>query len=134
MGRISKAGSWEARWALVDAVRTASKSPGPSHAFAKRVGARRGRNIAAVAVARKLSVLVWQLLGKQQDYAFAQPSLVATKVRRLELIAGAPKQRRVRRSGYARSALGYFRDIASGMARAGCTLRQTSRGQEEACV
>lgn len=100
MGRISKAGSSVARWALVEAAWTASKSPGPLHAFAGRIAARRGRNIAAVAVARKLAVLCWHLLTKEQDYAFARPSLVATKVRRLELMTGAPQQRGVRRSGY----------------------------------
>ena len=100
MGRISKAGSTVARWALVEAAWAASKSPGPLHAFAQRVGARRGRNIAAVAVARKLAVLAWHLLTKNQDYAFARPSLVANKLRKLELIAGAPQQREVRRTGY----------------------------------
>jgi transposase len=100
MGRISKAGSSVARWALVEAAWTASKSPGPLHAFAQRVGARRGRNIAAVAVARKLAVLAWHLLSKGEDYAFTRPSLVATKVRKLELLTGALQARGVRRSGY----------------------------------
>lgn len=100
MGRISKAGSSVARWALVEAAWTASKASGPLHAFAQRVGARRGRNIAAVAVARKLAVLSWHLLTKEQDYAHQRPSLTATKIRKLELIAGAPPARGVRRSGY----------------------------------
>jgi transposase len=94
MGRISKAGSSVARWALVEAAWTASKSPGPLRAFAGRIGARRGRNIAAVAVARKLAVLAWHMLSKEQDYAFARPSLVEVKVRKLELLAGAPQARR----------------------------------------
>lgn len=100
MGRISKAGSTVARWALVEAAWTASKAPGPLHAFAQRVGARRGRNIAAVAVARKLAVLSWHLLTKQQDYAYQRPSLTANKIRKLELLTGAPQARGVRRTGY----------------------------------
>jgi transposase len=100
MGRISKAGSSVARWALVEAAWSASKSPGPLRAFALRVGARRGRNIAAVAVARKLAVLSWHLLTKGEDYAFARPSLVANKIRKLELLGGAPQARGVRRTGY----------------------------------
>lgn len=100
MGRISKAGSSVARWALVEAAWTASKSPGPLHAFAQRVAARRGKNIAAVAVARKLAVLAWHMLSKEQDYAFQRPSLTANKLRRLELQVGAPQQRGVRRTGY----------------------------------
>lgn len=92
-GRISKAGSSVARWMLVEAAWTASRSPGPLHGFAERLGARRGKNIAAVAVARKLAVLCWHLLTKEQDYAFARPSLVKSKLRRLELAAGAPSKR-----------------------------------------
>lgn len=57
LGRISKAGSSVARWALVESAWIAARSPGPLHAFAERIGARRGKNIAAVAVARKLAVL-----------------------------------------------------------------------------
>jgi len=100
MGRISKAGSSVARWALVEAAWAASKSPGPLHAFAQRVGARRGRNIAAVAVARKLAVLCWHLLTKGEDYAYQRPSLTANKIRKLELLGGAPQARGVRRTGY----------------------------------
>ena len=33
------------------------------------------------------------LLWRQQDYAFGQPSLTATKLRRLEITAGAPRRR-----------------------------------------
>lgn len=92
-GRISKAGSSVARWMLVEAAWVATKSPGPLHAFAARLAARRGKNIAAVAVARKLAVLCWHLLTKEQDYAFARPSLLRSKTRRLELKAGAASQR-----------------------------------------
>ncbi len=62
-------------------------------AFGERVRARRGAQIAAVAVARKLVVLCWHLLTKDQDYAFARPSLTRQKTRRLELLAGAPPLR-----------------------------------------
>lgn len=91
-GRISKAGSSVTRWLLVEAAWTASRSPGPLHAFAERVRARRGPQIAAVAVARKLAVLCWHLLTREQDYAFARPTLVRQKLRRLERAAGAPSQ------------------------------------------
>jgi transposase len=56
----------------------------------ERVGARRGRSVATVAVARKLAVLAWHLLTRGEDHAFARPSIVARKRRRLELAAGAP--------------------------------------------
>jgi len=53
---------------LVEAAWAAAKAPGPLHAFSVRIRARRGHQIAAVAVARKLTVLCWHLLTKREDY------------------------------------------------------------------
>jgi transposase len=89
-GHISKRGDPQARSMLVEAAWISNRSPGPLKAFGERVRARRGAQIAAVAVARKLVVLCWHLLTKDQDYAFARPSLTRHKTRRLELLAGAP--------------------------------------------
>lgn len=90
-GRVSKEGPAAARHVLVEAAWSAAKSPDPLRAFAQRTAVRRGRNVATVAVARKLAVLVWHLLTSGEDYAFARPSLVRRKLRRLELTAGAPR-------------------------------------------
>jgi transposase len=38
-------------------------------------------------------VLAWHLITKDQDYAFARPSLITHKRRKLELAAGAPSRR-----------------------------------------
>jgi transposase len=92
-GRISKEGAREARRVLVEAAWAAQQAPGPLRAFGQRIGARRGKQVAAVAVARKLCVLCWQLLTREQDYAFLRPALLQRKLRRLELRAGAPSQR-----------------------------------------
>jgi len=92
-GRLSKQGSAAARHVLVEAAWMAAAAPGPLHAFAARIAARRGRQVAAVAVARKLTVLCWCLLGRGEDYAFARPSMVRRKLRRLELAAGAPHRK-----------------------------------------
>ncbi|MGH2528720.1 MAG: IS110 family transposase [Actinomycetota bacterium] len=94
-GGISKQGSSEARHLLVEAAWAAIRTPGPLRAFGERIRARRGANIATVAVARKLAILCWHLLTREEDYAFARPSLVRQKVRLLELAAGAPN-----RNGY----------------------------------
>jgi transposase len=93
-GRISKEGSAAARHALVEAAWSAAKTSGPLHAFAERTAARRGRQIAAVAVARKLAVLAWHLLSRGEDYAYQRPSVVRRKLRRLELKTGAPRAKR----------------------------------------
>ena len=53
--------------------------------------ARRGHSVAIVAAARKLACLFWCLLTRDQDYAYAQPSLTKKKLRRLELTAGRPR-------------------------------------------
>ena len=92
-GRISKVGRSHARAMLVEAAWAAAKAPGPLRAFFIRIRARRGHQIAAVAVARKLAVLCWHMLTKQADYLWARPSLVAHKRRAMELQAGRPQRK-----------------------------------------
>ena len=67
--------------------------PDPCTGSIERVKARRGWQIATVAVARKLLVICWHMIHDQRDYAYARPSLVAKKTRALELRAGAPAHR-----------------------------------------
>lgn len=92
-GRISKTGASEARHMLGEAAWKVTLTPGPLRAFFERVRARRGVQVAATATARKLVVLFWHLLTSNQDYAFARPAMTRSKVRRLELLAGAPAQK-----------------------------------------
>jgi transposase len=100
LGRISKQGSPRARWALVEATHSVVLQPGPLRAFHQRIRARRGYQIATAAAARKLACLFWCLLTRDENYAHAQPSLTAKKLRKLELIAGAKR--------YDRSAAGIW--------------------------
>ena len=90
-GRISKQGSVRARHALVESCWSAVRQPGPLHSFYQRVRARRGHSVAIVACARKLACLFWVLLTREEDYAYAQPSLTRKKLRLLELTAGAQR-------------------------------------------
>jgi transposase len=92
-GRISKTGRAHVRGVLVEAAWSASRAPGPLRAFYQRVKGRRGFQKAVVATARKMTVLAWHLVTKDQDYAFARPGLVTHKRRKLELAAGAPSRR-----------------------------------------
>ena len=92
-GHISKQGSASARWALVESAWSVVQQPGPLHAFYQRIRARRGAQVAAVAVARKLACLFWCLLTRGEDYAHQQPSLTAKKLRLLEIRAGSPTLR-----------------------------------------
>ena len=92
-GHISKEGPSSARAALCEAAHAALRSPGPLRAFGGRIAARRGRQVAVVAVARKLAVIAWHLLRSGEDYAYANPAQVRLKWRRIELAAGAPSQK-----------------------------------------
>lgn len=92
-GRISKQGRAHARGMLVEAAWAAAATPGPLHAFFVRIQGRKGKQVAAVATARKIAVLAWHLLTKQEDYAWARPALVSMKQRQMQLKAGANSRR-----------------------------------------
>ena len=92
-GRISKAGASEPRHMLGEVAWKVMQTPGPLRAFFERVRTRRGPQVAATATARKLAVLFWHLLSRGEDYAFARPAMTRHKIRRLELLAGAPPQK-----------------------------------------
>jgi hypothetical protein len=62
-----------------------------------RVRARRGDQVAAVALACKLTVRCWRLLTKTQDCLWARPALVASKPRAMALQAGLPPRKGRRR-------------------------------------
>jgi hypothetical protein len=100
-GRISKHGRSHARALLVEAAWAAAKAPGPLRAFFLRIRNKRGHQVAAVATARKLTVLIWPLLTKEQDYLWLRPSVVAAKRRQLALKAGAPSEKGMGRRGSA---------------------------------
>lgn len=92
-GRISKAGPSAVRHTLTEAALLTIRAPGPMRAFHERVRARRGHQIATVAVARKLAVLFWHLLTCGEDYAYGSPTLTQKKIRQMELTAGAPSRK-----------------------------------------
>jgi transposase len=89
-GRITKQGRSHARAMLVEAAWAAGRAPGPLRAFFVRIQGRRGKQVAAVATARKLAILAWHLLTKAEDYAWARPALLQAKLRHVELLAGQP--------------------------------------------
>jgi len=99
-GRITKQGRGQARGLLVEAAWAAARSPGPLRAFFRKLSARRGKHIAAVATARKLATIVWHMLVKDTDYIWARPALLARKLRAMELRAGAPTSHARRGSAY----------------------------------
>lgn len=99
-GRITKQGRGQARGMLVEAAWAATRSPGPLRAFYRKIAARRGQHIAAVATARKLAMIVWHMLMKEVDYIWQRPALVARKLRSAELRAGLPADHAKRGAAY----------------------------------
>jgi transposase len=98
-GRISKQG--RARSMLVEAAWVISGVPGPLRAFFVRIRSKRGKHVAAVATARKLAVIVWHMLNKDEDYTWGRPALLQWKLRYLELAAGYPARRGGKQKGAA---------------------------------
>jgi hypothetical protein len=87
-GHISRAGQAHARGLLVEAAHVAIRTPGPLRAFHARVAARRGKQVALCATARKLAVLAWHLLSNDEDYRYGAPTITQRKLRTLQRKAG----------------------------------------------
>lgn len=87
-GHISRAGQAHARGLLIEAAHSAIRTPGPLHAFHGRIATRRGKQIAICATARKLTVLAWHLLSKDEDYRYGAPTITQRKLRNLQRKAG----------------------------------------------
>jgi transposase len=94
-GRITKQGRCEARWLAVEAAEHLRKAPGPMRALYARVAAKRGHNVAVVAVARKLAELVFHLLVRDEDFLYQKPRLTMEKRARIRLMAKRRTGRKV---------------------------------------
>ena len=101
-GHITHQGRGHARGMLVEAAWSLAPGPGPLSAFFHRISLKRGKQVAAVATARKLAVLVWHMLTKNEDYTWTRPALLQWKLRALELTAGHASRRGGNKPGPAR--------------------------------
>jgi transposase len=109
-GHITKRGRSYARAMLVEAAWGAAQSPGPLRAFFLRVRDRRGQQIAIVATARKLAIIVWHVLTRDEPFAWDRPALTAHKLRALELQSGMPAQHGSRKGSAAAYSLKSVRE------------------------
>src|SRR5690606_34122910 len=78
-GRITKAGSSQARWLLTQSCQHVAKHPGPLGAFFRRLAKRKNRQVAIVAVARKLVTISYLMLKNNEPYRYAKPTLMSRK-------------------------------------------------------
>jgi len=86
-GRITKSGSIYARYALVQSSKQVARMDGPLQAFFDRLAKKKQKNKATIAVASKLTRIVWKMLTKKEDYYFPYPLMVKEKMARLRIIA-----------------------------------------------
>lgn len=91
-GPITKAGRSHTRWMLVQAAHQYRKHPGPLGNFFRKLRKRKNYNVAVVGTARKLAVIAWHLLTRQEPYRYAVPKSTETKLAGLRV--RATKQRR----------------------------------------
>jgi transposase len=92
-GRITKQGNKLVRWALVQAAHAAVRWDPQMAAFYNRISARKGKKKAIVAVARKLSVIIYHMLKKGERYYYFNPTTYVRKLKRLHRIAGVTPNR-----------------------------------------
>jgi transposase len=86
-GPITKRGNSHARWMLIEAAQHLDKHPGPLGHFFRRLAKKKTRNVAVVAAARKLAVIAWHMLTKNEPYRYAIPRTTETKLSRLRVKA-----------------------------------------------
>jgi transposase len=86
-GPITKQGNGQARWMLIQAAQHLGSHPGPLGVFFRRLSKKKNRNVAVVATARKLVVIAWHMLTKNEPYRYAQPQATQAKLSRLRVKA-----------------------------------------------
>lgn len=93
LGPITKAGSSQARWLLIQAAQSVSRHPGPLGAFFRKLEKRKNRNIAVVATARKLVTIAWHMLKNKEPYRYALPKTTEGKLASLRIRATGEKRK-----------------------------------------
>jgi transposase len=79
-GPITKAGSSMLRWLMVETAHIAIRFDPHWHALHQQLKHRRGSNVATVAIARKLLVVIWHLLHDQTHYYYLSEQTFVTKL------------------------------------------------------
>jgi transposase len=92
-GPITKAGSSQVRWLLVQAAQSIGCNPGPLGAFFRKLEKRKNRNVAVVATARKLVTIAWHMLKNNEPYRYAVPRSTETKLASLRVRATGVKRK-----------------------------------------
>ena len=81
-GPITKAGSSQVRWLLIQAAQCVGRHPGPLGAFFRKLERRKNRNVAVVATARKMVTIAVHMLKNKEPYRYALPRCNRREARR----------------------------------------------------
>jgi transposase len=96
-GPITKQGNAHARWLLVQAAQHLAQHlaqyRGPLGQTMRRIVKRKNRNVAVVACARKLAVLLWHVLSSGEPFRYAEPRTLQAKYSRLRVRAIGQRRR-----------------------------------------
>ena len=92
-GPITKQGNAHARWLLVQAAQHLGQYRGPLGQTFRKIAKRKNRKVAVVACARKLAVLVWQLLSSGEPFRYGEPKTLEAKFSRLRVRATGRRRR-----------------------------------------
>jgi transposase len=92
-GPITKQGNAHARWLLVQAAQHLAHYRGPLGQTMRKIVKRKNRNVAVVACARKLAVLLWHVLSSGEPFRYAQPKTLQAKFARLRVRATGLRRR-----------------------------------------
>lgn len=92
-GPITKAGSSQSRWLLIQAAQSVSRHPGPLGAFFRKLEKRKNRNVAVVATARKMVTIAWHMLKNKEPYRYASPRCTDEKLAALRVRATGEKRK-----------------------------------------
>jgi transposase len=129
-GRISKRGRCMARWLLVEAAHCAVRSAGPLRGYFLRLKARKGTNVAIVAAARKLTVVVWHMLARGEPYRWAPERTTREKLGLMHYHATGARRKSGVATGTPRAAT-YGTGVRSRTVRAAHDKQRLARAQKD---
>jgi len=92
-GKITKRGNKHVRSALVQSAQVCVKFPSPLRAFFQRLYQKKGRNKSIIAVASKLTRIIWHMLTNGEDYRYENKALTRIKMLKLNSLAGVVSKR-----------------------------------------
>lgn len=87
LGRMKKDSNGRARWVLVQAARTASRTDPRMRELYMRVSSRKGTGKAAVRVANKMAVIIWHMLTERKPYMQVKEGLYRSKLKNVKRLA-----------------------------------------------